>query len=427
MLCRMTPVTVFDDALETLTPLTDLRASFLVRTGALTTLDRARRTLPPLGMTVAGVRVPPLRAPLTSEQTDAPVNKPITAESVLLNGRCVIPPDAIATLPCGSGILGEGGALVAARLNAKDAEAFLASRSLPSSIKLTPSAARCLLERPWDVIRFRDAAIAHDLRLMLGDIAHETAAGSWREVPAEEGVTTSAPGASSLPGVILINPAVVCIHATARISPGVVLDAEAGPIVVDEGGIIRPGSVIVGPAYIGKHSTVLERSLIKPHTAIGPVCKVAGEVGGTIFQGYANKGHDGHLGDSWVGEWANFGAGTTNSNLLNTYGEVTAALTTPGASRERTGLQYLGCIVGDHTKFAICTRIMTGSIFGTGCMVATTKPPPTSVPPFSWLTDERTQPYRFSKFLDVAKTVMARRKLVPTAPYEAALRSLVKE
>ncbi|MFT3685650.1 MAG: hypothetical protein QM783_12110 [Phycisphaerales bacterium] len=79
----------------------------------------------------------------------------------------------------------------------------------------------------------------------------------------------------------------------------------------------------MGPAYIGSHSTVIERTLVKAHSSIGPWCKVAGEVGGVVFQGFANKAHDGHLGDAFVGEWSNLGAGTTNSNLLNTYGEVT--------------------------------------------------------------------------------------------------------
>ena len=95
-------------------------------------------------------------------------------------------------------------------------------------------------------------------------------------------------------------------------------------IVIADHAVIRPGATIIGPAYIGEHATVLERALIKAHTAVGPWCKVSGEVGGSIFQAYSNKGHEGHLGDSYVGEWVNLGAATTNSNLLNTYSEVVA-------------------------------------------------------------------------------------------------------
>jgi hypothetical protein len=157
------------------------------------------------------------------------------------------------------------------------------------------------------------------------------------------------------------------------------------------------------------------------------VCKVAGEVGGTIFQGLANKSHDGHLGDSWVGSWANLGAGTTNSNLLNTYDQVIAQHA-PNATRTRTGLQFLGAIIGDHVKTAIMTRIMTGSVFGTGSMLAALTPP-TTVGRFERVTDGagqvNRQPYRFEKFMEVARAAMARRKVTPSAAYTARLRELI--
>jgi UDP-N-acetylglucosamine diphosphorylase/glucosamine-1-phosphate N-acetyltransferase len=216
------------------------------------------------------------------------------------------------------------------------------------------------------------------------------------------------------------------IHASARIFPNVVLDAEQGPIIVHEHATIRAGAVICGPCSIGAGSTIIDRALIKANTVIGPQCKVAGEVGSTIFQGYSNKAHDGHLGDSWVGKWVNFGAGTTNSNLLNTYGEVIMRLD-PDSPRLRTGMQFLGAIVGDHAKFAICTRLMTGSIIGTGAMIATTAPPPTTVTPFAWLTDEagpEGRTFRLEKFIEIAKTVMARRKVTPSETYLQLVREL---
>jgi NDP-sugar pyrophosphorylase family protein len=174
----------------------------------------------------------------------------------------------------------------------------------------------------------------------------------------------------ALQGVTTIGSHPISIHESAKVSPGVILDAEAGPIFIDEDAVVRPGAIIVGPVYVGPHVTVLDRCLLKSCTArSAPTAKIAGEVGGTIFQGFANKAHDGHLGDSWVGEWANLGAGTTNSNLLNTYDQVICRAT-PGGPNERTGEQFLGAIIGDHVKFAICSRIMTGSILHTGCMFA---------------------------------------------------------
>ena len=146
-------------------------------------------------------------------------------------------------------------------------------------------------------------------------------------------------------------------------------------------------------------------------------------MGGTIFQGFSNKSHDGHLGDSWVGRWVNLGAGTTNSNLLNTYGEVTMRLE-PDGPRLRTGMQFLGAIIGDHVKTAISTRLMTGTVLSTGAMIATTAPPPTTVPRFAWLTDEGCRTYNIEKFIEVAKTMMARRHVQPSEAYVEALRTL---
>ena len=153
------------------------------------------------------------------------------------------------------------------------------------------------------------------------------------------------------------------------------------------------------------------------------MCKVGGEVGGTIFQGYSNKAHDGHLGDSWVGKWVNFGAGTANSNLLNTYGRVKMRLE-PHGPAHCTGLRFVGTFVGDHVKFAINTRIMTGTVVGTGAMIATTAPPPAVVRRFAWLTDSGEQVYRFEEFIKTATTMMARRDKEPSEPYLHALRAL---
>ena len=133
--------------------------------------------------------------------------------------------------------------------------------------------------------------------------------------------------------------------------------------------------------------------------------------------------HEGHLGDSWVGRWVNFGAGTTNSNLLNTYGEVTMRLE-PEGQRFRTGRQFLGAIIGDHVKFAILTRIMTGSVIGTGAMIATTAPPPTLVRRFAWMTDEGERTFRLDKFLETARAVMERRKVQLSETYQSAVREL---
>jgi UDP-N-acetylglucosamine diphosphorylase/glucosamine-1-phosphate N-acetyltransferase len=401
---------IFDDGGGRLGPLTDLRAAFEARTGAMTTLDRLRHELGQWGVEIAGVWAPESLAPLVRERVDLPCNddasiKRGAAEVLIVSGRSVRVPEEARRLKLGSALHAPGadrqtrGVLVAARLSADDALALLHGRRGPESFDSHVAAGAMALERPWDIIRFRDRVLDYDLAAL---------AEGLRPAHTPAGVTFIGDQITIAPG--------------ARLSPGVILDAESGPIVIDENAIVRPGAIICGPAYIGKHSTVLERAHIKAHTAIGPVCKVGGEIGGTIFQGFANKAHEGHLGDSWVGEWANLGAGTTNSNLLNTYGEVTATAA-PGMSRERTGLNFLGAIIGDHVKTAIMTRIMTGSVFGTGAMIA--HPTPGNlVQAFEWLTAERRQQFRFEKFMDVAGAMMSRRKISPSEQYTARLKAL---
>ncbi len=216
----------------------------------------------------------------------------------------------------------------------------------------------------------------------------------------------------------------VDVDPIAIIFPGVVFDATGGAIRVEQGAVIRPNAVLCGPCWIGEGSTVVDAAHIKACTSIGPSCKVGGEVGGTIMQAFSNKAHPGHIGDSIIGEWVNIGAGTSNSNLLNTYGEV--VVKGLDGQRHRTGRQFVGSFIGDHAKFAIETRIMTGTVIGTGAMVASTTPPPTPTPRFQWCTDASPRAYRIEKFLDVARTVMARRDRELGSAAESKLRALAE-
>lgn len=376
-------------------PLVDLRASFEVRTGASTTLERWSLWS---DSGVAGVFAPERLAPVLRERYDTPVNDASAAkgETLCVNGRCVLPLDEALKLKPGQALVDGKGAVMAALLAEKDARAFLAGGELGKDVQRATVGSALVLERPWDVVRHRDACLGWDLEVL--------SLRESQELP---------------PGVMAIGEEDIFISPEATVYPSVVLDAERGKIVIEDEAVIRPGAVIVGPAYVGKKSFVAEHALIKMNTAIGPVCKVGGEVGGTIFQGYANKVHDGHLGDSWVGEWVNLGAATVNSNLLNTYGEITSKATHDGKT-ERTGLTYLGAIIGDHTKTAIGTRIMTGCVIGLGAMVASSTPVGGAVKPFAWLTDggEGERSYRLNKFMDVMRAVMARRELKPSAAYE---------
>jgi UDP-N-acetylglucosamine diphosphorylase / glucose-1-phosphate thymidylyltransferase / UDP-N-acetylgalactosamine diphosphorylase / glucosamine-1-phosphate N-acetyltransferase / galactosamine-1-phosphate N-acetyltransferase len=396
---------VFDDGKGTLAPLTDFRASFDIRSGAFTMLERVR-----VRHRVLGLFVPAPIESLTREaHPEQPVNPALTGDEpiILLNGRAPLAHRLVAALSPNSAAFAADGDLVAACVPAGKAAAVLAGsrESLSTIASLQGVAAKGLsiMTRPWHVRSLRDPCLDEDLAAISIIFARNTPA-----LP---------------PGVFRIGDKPCVIDPPATIFPSVVLDTSSGPIVIDDHVTIRPGAIIAGPVYLGPHVTVLDGALIKPHTAIGPWCKVAGEVGGTIFQGFANKAHDGHLGDSYIGEWVNLGAGTTNSNLLNTYGEVICKAT-PTSSNERSGEQFLGAIIGDHVKTAICTRLMTGTILHTGSMFAQSKAVAGTVAPFSWCTDDGSKSFRVEKFIEVMHAAMARRKKVPSQAYLARVRAL---
>jgi UDP-N-acetylglucosamine diphosphorylase/glucosamine-1-phosphate N-acetyltransferase len=143
----------------------------------------------------------------------------------------------------------------------------------------------------------------------------------------------------------------------------VALDARNGPIYIGDRTVVKSGSNITGPAYIG-NDTIISSALIREGSSIGNVCRIGGEFEQTIVQGYTNKQHLGYFGHSYIGEWVNIGAATTNSNLKNTYGKV--KVTTSG---EQVGHIKMGCFIGDHVKTSIGTQIYTGQKIGVASQV----------------------------------------------------------
>lgn len=396
-----TPLVLFDDDRGRFGPMAELRAAFEIRTGADTTARRVARWA---GPRLVGFWVPPRLRELVAERSSLPVNTLPDAPVVsLVNGRISIPDEGLACRMDEALIDAETGDVVAASLARGHAESFLREGTLSRSVAQRAEAdGQRLLRRPWDVLAALESAILHDF-------ASERLRETREPAPA-----------------VVVGDHPVAVHASATIWPGVVIDAQNGPVAVHERAVVRAHVTLCGPCVIGAGATVAEQAVIRGRTVIGPLCKVAGEISGTIFQGASNKAHDGFLGDSYVGKWANLGAGTTGSNLLNTYGEISMRLA-PDAPRERTGRQFLGAIIGDHAKLAIGTRIMTGTTIGTGAMIATTAPSPTTVPAFAWLTDDpATVPrrWRLDRFEETMRAVMARRGETPGDAYCAAVRAL---
>jgi UDP-N-acetylglucosamine diphosphorylase/glucosamine-1-phosphate N-acetyltransferase len=256
------------------------------------------------------------------------------------------------------------------------------------------------IDYPWDLINWNEEALIVDSIL-------------WRD---QAQVAPEGP-------YHLINGEDVLMRDGATLSPGCVLDASKGPIMIGKQAVIGANAVVQGPCYIGDYAQITPTALIRPGTSIGPVCKIGGEVSNSIIFGASNKAHEGFLGDSYVGKWVNLGAGTTTSNLKNTYGEIDMQI---GEKRIPTGRRFLGAIIGDHTKTAIGTRLTTGSYIGFNCMIAAAGLAPKFVPSFTFLTETGAERFEVDKAIEVAKQMFARRSRRWTDIEEKLMRDIAE-
>jgi len=216
------------------------------------------------------------------------------------------------------------------------------------------------------------------------------------------------------PGSIVLGEPHEVVLLGAAVEPGVVFDTRAGAVVVEQHAYVRSGTRLQGPLYVGPGCEILGGSVSA--SAVGPRCKVRGEVSAAVFFGYANKAHDGFLGHSVIGRWANLGAGTTTSNLKNTYGAVRLEA---GGARIETGRQLLGTLLGDHAKTAIGTLLPTGAVVGAGANVFGPPNAPKETAPFAWgVSGDRVT---LDGFLTTARRVMPRRSVEVTDAVVAAL------
>lgn len=191
------------------------------------------------------------------------------------------------------------------------------------------------------------------------------------------------------------------------------INASKGPVYIGADAEIQEGALIRGPFALGEHSVVNMGTKIYGPVSLGPHCKVGGEVSHSIFIGYSNKGHDGFLGHSVLGEWCNLGAATNVSNLKNTYDKV-KVWNYPDNKFVRTGLQFCGLIMGDHSKAGINTMINTGTVVGVGCNIHGAGFPRQFVPSFSDGGAHGYKVHLLKTVFGTAAQVMARRGSVLT-------------
>ncbi|MBN2571778.1 MAG: GlmU family protein [Ignavibacteriales bacterium] len=242
---------------------------------------------------------------------------------------------------------------------------------------------------PWDLVSYNGEQIAKDFERLVGNEKNKIKGKVYD-------------------GVQLINKENIFIDEGAKIKPGVVLDAEEGPIYIGKDAKIFPNATIEGPCFIGNNSAIKIGAKIYENTSIGEVCKVGGEVEQTIIHSYSNKQHDGFLGHSYIGQWVNLGADTNNSDLKNNYGSVKVII---NDEQIDSGSMFVGLTMGDHSKSSINSMFNTGTVVGVSCNVFGTGFPPKYFPSFTWGGSEAITTYDLERSMEVAKKVMARRKV----------------
>lgn len=244
------------------------------------------------------------------------------------------------------------------------------------------------VEHTWDIFSKNDAAIREDFQFLTED-------------------RTSQPIPKS---VNVIAPENIFIEEGAKLA-FVTLNASSGPIYIGKDSEIMEGTVIRGPFALCENATVKMAAKIYGATTVGPYSRVGGEINNSVLFAYSNKGHDGFLGNSVLGEWCNIGADSNNSNLKNNYEEVKLwSYETEGFAK--TGLQFCGLMMGDHSKCGINTMFNTGTVVGVSANIFGSGFPRNFVPSFSWGGASGFTTYVTKKAFETAKLVMSRRNIV---------------
>ena len=243
------------------------------------------------------------------------------------------------------------------------------------------------VEHTWDIFSHNDAAIREDFELLTTD---------RKSQPIPKSVNT-------------ISKENIFIEEGAKLEY-VTLNASTGPIYIGKNAEIMEGSVIRGPLALCDNAQIKMGSKIYGATTVGPYSRIGGEVKSAVVFSYSNKGHDGFLGDSVIGEWCNIGADTNTSNLKNNYDEVKLwSYETEGF--EKTGLQFCGLMMGDHSKCGINTMFNTGTVVGVSANIFGSGFPRNFVPSFSWGGAAGFTTYITKKAFETARLVMNRRNI----------------
>lgn len=243
------------------------------------------------------------------------------------------------------------------------------------------------IKNTWDIFKLNDIAIKLDFEL----------------------VTENRKSQPIPNGVNVLNPENIFIEEGAQVLFST-LNASNGPIYIGKDALIMEGSSIRGPFSLGEESVVKMGTKIYGATTVGPFSKVGGEINNSVIFGYSNKGHEGFLGNSVLGEWCNIGADSNNSNLKNNYAEV-RLWSYETENFAKTGLQFCGLIMGDHSKCAINTMFNTGTVIGVSANIFGSNFPRNFIPSFSWGGAAGFSVYQVNKAIETADLVFKRREM----------------
>ena len=244
------------------------------------------------------------------------------------------------------------------------------------------------IDHTWDIFSKNGEAIEQDFQLL----TH-----GRRSQPIPEGVR-------------YLKKEHIFIEEGAEISFAI-LNASTGPIYIGKGAKIMEGSIVRGPFAMCENSVLKIGAKMYGSTTLGPYCKVGGEVNNSVLFGFSSKGHEGFLGNSVLGEWCNLGADTNTSNLKNNYAEV--KLWNYESDRfAKTGLQFCGLMMGDHSKCGINMMFNTGTVVGVSANIYGSGYPRNFIPSFSWGGPSGLTTYQLKKVFQVAEAVMKRRDKV---------------
>ena len=243
------------------------------------------------------------------------------------------------------------------------------------------------IKNTWDIFSLNNKAIEQDFNLITKNRKSEP-------IPA---------------GVNTVNQENIFLEEGAKLT-FCTLNASTGPIYIGKDAEIMEGCIVRGALAMCDNSVLKLGAKIYGATTIGPHSKVGGEVNNSVLMGYSNKGHDGFLGNSVLGEWCNLGAYTNNSNLKNNYAEVRLWDYNTGRFA-KTGLQFCGLMMGDHSKCGINTMFNTGTVVGVSANIFGSGFPRNFIPSFSWGGASGFTEYKTNKVFEVANEVMKRRKI----------------